>query len=292
MPIRFVCPHCQQKLSISSRKAGSVASCPRCQKDVTVPAVAKEPVAAGSAATSGAGAHAAETAGEAEDAADENPYAQFAVFDDHELVYEQPAAAPARSEAAQGLSQRISLPRYVILTQGVLLGLVALVAFALGLATGGNFFAPSQLAAGPCRVDGTISYAADAGELPDAGAVVMFLPQTKDAGRRIKADGLRPEEPLPDAPLGGAEEIRNLGGAYARADAQGRFAVQLPAPGVYHVLVLSGHLRRPPGQDIPTQDLVKIERYIDRSSDLLADSRYQFSTETIPASRQFSARFE
>src|SRR5688572_12291107 len=217
MPIRFVCPHCQQKLSISSRKAGTVASCPRCQKELTVPAVAKEPVGA-VAATSAGSPPSAEAASEAEDAADENPYAQFAVFDDHELVYEQPAA-PAASKAAQGLSQRISLPRYVILTQGVLLGVVALVAFALGLATGGNIFAPPQVAAGPCQVDGTISYAADAGELPDAGAVVMFLPQTKDAGRRIKADGLRPEEPLPDAPLGGAEEIRNLGGAYARADA-------------------------------------------------------------------------
>ena len=37
MPIRFRCPHCDRKLSISSRQAGSEVSCPSCQERLRVP---------------------------------------------------------------------------------------------------------------------------------------------------------------------------------------------------------------------------------------------------------------
>ena len=37
MPIRFRCPHCGRKLSISRRQAGSEVSCPSCQERLHVP---------------------------------------------------------------------------------------------------------------------------------------------------------------------------------------------------------------------------------------------------------------
>lgn len=37
MPIRFACPQCRQKLSISSRKAGTMADCPRCKSSIQIP---------------------------------------------------------------------------------------------------------------------------------------------------------------------------------------------------------------------------------------------------------------
>ena len=40
MPVRFTCPHCRQKLSVSSRKAGRDADCPRCGRMLTIPAAA------------------------------------------------------------------------------------------------------------------------------------------------------------------------------------------------------------------------------------------------------------
>lgn len=283
MPIRFPCPHCRQKLSISSRKAGTSAVCPRCQKGITVPAPTRT-AAATSAATP--------SADESEEEHDDNPYSQFAVFDEEELVYES-SAAVSSAQGSTGLDERIAVPRYVLLVQGVLLGVVALVAFALGLLVGGGFYAqPVAVAGQPCKVQGTVSYASGGATLPDAGAVIMFLPQTKDPGRRLAAQGLRPEDPLGQAPLAGAEELRNMGGAYARADEQGRFEVQLADPGTYFVLFLSGNSRRQAGQDVQTQDLVKISRFVDGASDLLADSRYQFSTETVQGDRELSAVFD
>lgn len=281
MPIRFPCPHCRQKLSISSRKAGTSAVCPRCQKEIIVPAT-----------TAGAATPAANPpADDPHEEHDDNPYSQFAVFDEEELVYESPAVRS--DQGSSGLDDRIAVPRYVLLVQGVLLGVVALVAFALGLLVGGGFFAqPVAVAGQPCKVQGTVSYALRGATLPDAGAVIMFLPQTKDPGRRLAADGLRPDDPLGQAPLAGAEELRNMGGAYARADEQGRFEVQLADPGTYFVLFLSGNARRQAGQDVQTQDLVKISRFVDGASDLLADSRYQFSTETVRGDRELSAVFD
>lgn len=286
MPIRFPCPHCHQKLSISSKKSGAQATCPRCQKELTVPIVQRVAAAVSSTSEPAPPPVAAET--DAED----DPYAQFAVYDETELVYDTAAPATTAPQTPP-LVRRISLPRYVLLTQGILLGVVALSAFALGLAMGGSFFGrQTDLAGVPCKVSGTISYASAGRTIPDAGAVVIFLPQTKDAGHTISSEGLRPEEPLPAAPLAGAEELRNLGGAYTRADDNGRYQVQLAETGTYFVLVLSGHARRGAGQDIQTQDLVKLRRFVENASDLLADSRYQFTTESVRGSRQLNAVFD
>src|SRR5687767_13933737 len=46
MPIRFVCNHCGQKLSVGSHKAGQKANCPRCKESVRVPGDTNKPKAA------------------------------------------------------------------------------------------------------------------------------------------------------------------------------------------------------------------------------------------------------
>src|SRR6185369_9352245 len=74
MPIRFSCPHCSQKLSVSTRKAGKTANCPRCKKELTVPAPEASALSGGEAASTS-------EEGENED----DPYAQFVVYDETEL---------------------------------------------------------------------------------------------------------------------------------------------------------------------------------------------------------------
>jgi len=37
MPIQFECPHCQASLQAVSNLAGKPGTCPKCNKDITVP---------------------------------------------------------------------------------------------------------------------------------------------------------------------------------------------------------------------------------------------------------------
>jgi len=283
MPIRFACPHCSQKLSVSTRKAGKTANCPRCKNELTVPA--PEPA---SAAGQGGGETATAEEGENED----DPYAQFVVYDETELVYDDasPAAHPSGTPSAQ---DRVAVPRYVLYTQGVLLGAVALVCFIFGVLTGGTFFsAPTQSAKGPCTITGTVRYAAGNQRLPDDGAVVIVLPETKDVGQRASAAGLRPDEPLPETPLVGAQQVKDMGGAYTRAGPQGDFSVNLPSGGKYYVLILSNHARRTGNEDVKVSDVGTVGRFFDGAIDLLADNKYRLSSETVRGTRTITAQFE
>src|SRR4051812_20278583 len=147
MPIRFSCPHCTQKLSVSTRKAGKTANCPRCKKELTVPA--SEPAA-------GQGEGEATTAEEGEN--EDDPYAQFVVYDETELVYDD-AALVRQPGGTPSVQDRVAVPRYVLYTQGLLLGAVALTCFIFGVLTGGTFFsAPATAGKGPCTITGTVRY--------------------------------------------------------------------------------------------------------------------------------------
>ena len=181
MPIRFSCPHCTQKLSVSTRKAGKTANCPRCKKELTVPA--PEP-----SAGDGVGETATAEEGENED----DPYGQFVVYDETELVYDDAAPLP-HPGGTPSAHDRVAVPRYVLYTQGLLLGAVALTCFIFGVLTGGTFFsAPSKSAKGPCKITGTVRYASGNQRLPDEGAVIIVLPDTKDAGHRASSAGVPP----------------------------------------------------------------------------------------------------
>ena len=181
MPIRFSCPHCTQKLSVSTRKAGKTAECPRCKRELTVPAPEAAEVQAGSEAA-------------AEDReSEDDPYSQFVVYDDAELVYDDSVhvAHPGGTPSAH---DRVVVPRYVLYTQGLLLAAVGLTCFIFGVLTGGTFFnAPAVAGKGPCTITGTVRYASGNQRMPDEGAVIIVLPETKDAGQRASASGMRPD---------------------------------------------------------------------------------------------------
>src|SRR5687768_9901740 len=91
MPIRFACPHCQQKLSVSSRKAGTTADCPRCKRSIAIPAPSL-PAAVGAVALAPNEADAqpeSEAVAQAADAeAGPAAFPSFVVYDSPELVYD------------------------------------------------------------------------------------------------------------------------------------------------------------------------------------------------------------
>ncbi len=282
MPIRFTCTHCTQKLSVSTRKAGKPANCPRCKRELTVP----EPETA-------AGQGAGESAATAEEGDHEDdPYGQFVVYDETELVYDD--GAPTRHPGGTpSIQDRVSVPRYVLYTQGLLLGAVALTCFIFGVLTGGTFFSsPATAGKGPCTITGTVRYASGNQRLPDEGAVIIALPETKDAGQRAPADGMRPDEPLPETPLAGVQQVIDMGGAYTRAGPQGDFSLNLASGGKYYVLVLSHHARRTGNEEVKVMDVRTLGRFFDGAIDLLADSKYRLTSETVRGDRTITAQFD
>src|SRR5262245_49842038 len=149
MPVRFSCPHCRQKLSVSSRKAGREANCPRCARTLTIPLVAETASMAGHEAPLAEDhasiAHAAEAAG-AENLGDaqvgrgrDGFEGQFDAegSEAFELVFDtDDATVISRADAHPDL---IAVPRLVLYLQGGLLAVVALASFALGMIAGGAF---------------------------------------------------------------------------------------------------------------------------------------------------------
>src|SRR5436190_20876721 len=134
MPIRFVCSHCGQRLSVGSHKAGKTAACPKCQESITVPLPAHEPPQAEPESP--------EIVAEPPlpHLAGDEASPSFNFGHDVEFVYETKRAGPPRKrEADDGPVDldRVSLPRYVLFVQGGLLAAAGIVWFLLGVAGAG-----------------------------------------------------------------------------------------------------------------------------------------------------------
>jgi hypothetical protein len=271
MPIRFSCQHCGQRLRIASRKAGKEVECPKCQESIVVPsedAVAAPPPAP-------------EVPLDADDSPpDETPLPEFVVHDDDvEWVYE---SEEGEGQVAPGQVDldRVSVPRSVLYAQGILLGVVGLLAFALGvLVGGGRSPAPHHPLATPHLVAGQLQYQTDGDHRrPDAGSTVLVLPAEHRPGpnERASIEGLRPQDPSPNETNPSLRAIQAMGGSYTRTDDQGRYRVRVPKPGTYFVLFVSANAYRENAEDLDKTDLAQIGRYVLPATDLLGDRAYHW----------------
>lgn len=88
MPIQFRCTHCNQRLSVTRRKAGAEVACPSCAKQVRVPTIdearaaaagrgAASPVAASAAAVAAPASRGSAAADAVADAAERDAAARF-----------------------------------------------------------------------------------------------------------------------------------------------------------------------------------------------------------------------
>jgi DNA-directed RNA polymerase subunit RPC12/RpoP len=295
MPIRFACPRCSQKLSVSSRKAGTTAECPRCKHQIQIPSVPQREADSDVSAPSGSlpkdsvGTPAALPEFGRDDAS--NLYSQFAFDDDSELVYE--SDEPVEDVGANVDYDRVAVPRYVLYAQGALLGIIGLICFAFGVMVGGSVFTRHEPAGPhPVRVSGSVSYARGTRNSADASAVIVVLPQTEQLDERAPTAGLRPDAAPPKPDDRGLEIIRTIGGAYARADEQGRFDVELPDRGKYFILVLSANAKRKASATPATEDILKMSRYFEDAADFLGRNRYQWTGETLLSDRRLNVVFD
>lgn len=298
MPLRFACPQCSQKLSVSSREAGTTATCPRCQKTIAIPKLPARvhPATGPGSEIVKAPAHPPPEAEAAQHPADDhdhdNPFSQFTLYDDDaELYYD--TDEPLEEIDADVDYNRVAVPRAVLYMQGALLAVVGLFCFGLGLMAGGTLFTRSEPAGPtPVRLSGTVSVARGSRDVPDTSAVVVVLPQTEQLDERAPWPGMGPKDPPPEATHRGLEIIRTIGGSYARTDEQGRFDVELPNRGKYFVLVLSAEARRRASTVPPTEDVLKMGRYFEEAADFLGQNRYQLTLETLRSDKRLNVVFD
>jgi len=324
MPVRFACPHCRQKLSVSSRKAGREANCPRCHRLLTIPAVAPEvdrptprvpdlppattaaqpPISnpAQPAAINPPPPDPAPVGDHFQVATNEpitvpsvehHPHSLESEPDDFELVFDT-SDDGATATPVQTHPDLIAVPRLVLYLQGALLAIVALVSFALGLMAGGAFSggaAPSGPRA--CTIEGTINYASGNRNLPDHGAVVAVIPESGLRPQsKAPVNGLRPDDATPDENHHGIAILRELGGGYARTDDRGRFQLRVPQRGKYLVLVISSARQVHSLDEIHTADLLKLGPFFDNAAGLLGRQQYRLTSEVVRNDRQLNVLFE
>lgn len=202
-------------------------------------------------------------------------------------LYADSAEPGLRSEAPRAARQS---PTWIVVTQGLLL--IAMLALGFGLGTMSRRTGEVPEAAGasrPAVLAGKVLYGTSGGtQFPDEGAVVLVLPvaQRPAADEKLAGEGLRPGDLPPDPKHVSLERLRILGGAYARADAQGEFRVTLPRGGKYHVLIVSHHGTRR-AQTVPNKsDLAQLGRYVTRASEFLGEQRYRWRLEELAGQRR------
>jgi hypothetical protein len=304
MPIRFACPHCQQRLSVSARKEGTTAACPHCGGTLTIPQRPGEEQAsehppvmnvftADDSSVEAPPIAAAVTAVQAS-SMDAVFLPDAAGRDEIEIVYERTDESPLPSPPPKQI-ELVALPRFVLYLQGGLIALVAFWSFVLGILFGGTLFSRSTAPAVPqaCLIEGSVTFASGPRQLPDTGAVVVVLPQSKQrADERAPTLGLRPGDPPPEAAHRGLAILRQLGGGYARADANGRFSIQVPSRGRYLVLVISHEKRARSADEVPTADVLRIGRFFGDAASLIGDRRYQLTEESLVGDRHLAVQFD
>lgn len=304
MPLRFRCEHCQQLLSVGSKKAGAVVSCPKCQHKLIVPgeesdapaglaasaappalrtpapgfprAASSQPPASGEPPTP---AEPPASVGPSAPVAE--PFPEFNVYEyETEYIYVEDEDAPPNPAVDL---DKVAVPRWALYAQGALLAVVAVTAFAFGLIVGGAAPQAPETgeAAGPWSITGQVTYnAGDHLPTPDAGATVLLLPEDARPEEKAAIAPFRPGGPPLDPADPALATLQQIGGDVAQADAEGKFRLRAPQTGLYFLLILSAHLDRG-GQRPPPEHLAEIGRYFESAPELLGDSRYAWTRRRI-----------
>lgn len=297
MPIRFFCKRCNQLLGIASRKANTEINCPICGMAQMVPN--EEAAAAAMAMT-----RSSRPRGVVESASD------VVVYDDEPEAIDTPrrhAQRPADSQPAQADSSPATdeppdagrpLPGSMILyhrqtlyIQAVLFVVVGAIAFGSGYymgrgdATFDEVIRREQAERQPVFLEGKLYYRPAVDKIAgDEGAVIIALPQLageKSLDKKIPVHGIRPQDPEPRDTNPSCRAIKNLGGAYARADEAGEYSIELPEKGTYNLLLISRHATRRRGAEIDELERDEIARYFTSATDLIGRYKYRWLTEPI-----------
>jgi hypothetical protein len=201
------------------------------------------------------------------------------------------------TETARGVDLGyVTFSRRVLYVQGALISVVALFGFVLGYYVGRSQAEPIVVSHTPEKVliTGRVIYENSLGQkLPDGGAVVLAM----SSGRRVpRAErpslvGLGPANPPLDDNDPVITTIRNLGGAYARADEQGRIELTL-RPGEYFVLWVSRGATRSASAIPRSEDLNTLGALVRDADQLIGEQRYVLASVELDSGATVDREFE
>ncbi len=281
MSIKFICDHCDQVLKVSSKKIGSKARCPKCKNSLTVPteAEAAQSVARYKQARQDSG----------EEVVD--PFAAFTVYDaEMELVYEPDDAYRTRAVKDANVDRtKLAVSRTVLYIQGTLLGVVALLFFMLGVIVGvdyGNETSGRTAGPSPSVVTGRVFFENGDDRAPDGGAVVIVVPRDSKPNHKVMPDNLRPGDELPNIGHPGLGAITDIGGAYCRADDEGKFQVTVSNRKSYYVLYISNNAYRRPNEAIAVDQRLAMGSYFVDVQNLIGENQFAWQVASIRGSNE------
>ena len=269
MPIRFECPKCISRLTISRKFAGKRGRCPHCKNRIQVPEIEiADPLAA--------------------DGLDNpQPMDPNSIENKPSRGIEGTAIMPNRPPvASEGhfFRDKVPIPRWAVYLQGALLGVIATTFFIFGLAVGNNTAPiPAADVGTQAIISGAVYFDAGRERLADYGAVVIFLPVNSPPRERPDAEGLRPDRfqavrnPAIDA-------IRGMGGAVVRTDRDGKFELELDSQTTYWWLVISRH--QSAGENgISKQTRAELGAWFLPVEDLLGDQDFAWNKVRVSGNR-------
>ncbi len=268
MAIKFVCEGCRSKLKVGSRKAGTETTCPTCGTAILIPTQER------------ADALEAMRRLESEKSGDaptpEGPFLEFQVFDDVEYTYidDEP---PLTGDKQSSMAQTVPISRFVIYTQGSLLGIVAIVCFLLGLMVGTvtNSSTSKLTAQQNCEVTGTVHYRSDNQKLPDVGTRVMLLPTDVTPDARPEVTALRPGVPA-ERSTSERQLMTQLGCFITEVDAVGRFRLSVDSNKSYYLFIISNHHRRRQDAKIPKNERAGMGAFFLPIEEIVEDHSYRW----------------
>jgi len=181
-------------------------------------------------------------------------------------------------------SDKILFPRRMLYVEAVLYLTVAATAFGLGYLTGrgGSSVASKEDVNVQMRVpvEGKVLLAPAIGtKRGDEGTIIIALPADKLSDKRLPIAGLRPGDPPPSDATSLA--VAEFGGASARADTAGNFALFVPVAGSYRILIISRQATRGPDGPSEQRDIAELGKYFDAPADLLRRCRYRWLTKDL-----------
>ena len=193
-----------------------------------------------------------------------------------------PAPAPTRlSISPELVMSYIFVHRNALFAPLLLFALLAGLGFWVGYSYGVQQVvsgvvkpAPKHIGVGTLLLKGSITYDNGTSRVPDQGAAVIAMPKVLEGGHKLSG-WKGPSEPGPP-PEDVALAVHDAGGDLAIVSDNGTFEIVVPRAGLYDILIISAHARRPSAQLIQKQHLDEMVTRFESPSTLIGWQQYEW----------------